>query len=314
MPGDAATSRAVDTPEGVPIEVELADHGARAGALLIDLTIIAATLIAGVLFVVVLTPLTGSVAVVLFSILSFFLRCPFFMAFELRWRGQTPGKRVFKLRVVDRRGGALSPRAVAARNVTREVEVFMPATLLMIRPSDLGDSEMDDLLVLMALIWLGIFTFMPMFNRHRLRIGDMIAGTWVVRTEPVALLRDLTMKSPSRRYRFTPAQLDVYGIAELQVLERLLRQSASRATLDTKKEVLKRILDKIGWSDTVEVDTESDTDAGAFLNDYYAALRAHLEQRALFGDRRVDKHQAAARLGRRRHRAARRAERPTQPP
>ena len=222
MPSDDAALRSVLTPEGVPIEVELADLGARAGAVLIDLLIIFVALFSAVLFVVLVTPVTGAAGIALFVIFSFFLRCPFFMAFELRWRGQTPGKRVFKLRVVDRRGDALSPRAVAARNLTREIEVFMPASLLLIKPSDMGGSDLDNMLALAALIWCGIFTLLPMFNRDRLRIGDMIGGTWVVRAEPVALLKDLTTKPPSRRYRFTSAELDVYGIAELQVLERLL--------------------------------------------------------------------------------------------
>ena len=288
MAGDDAALRSVLTPEGVPIEVELADHGARAGALLIDLAVIFVALFITVLLLILVTPATGTVGIALFAILSFFLRCPFFMAFELRWRGQTPGKRVFKLRVVDRRGGALSPRAVAARNVTREIEVFMPATLLMIKPSDLGGSGMDNMLALAALIWLGIFTLLPMFNRDRLRIGDMIGGTWVVRAEPVALLKDLSTKPPSGRYRFTPTELDVYGIAELQMLERLLRLPPTRGTLDTQREVQNRILDKIDWSDRDGVDTES------FLNEYYAALREHLERRALLGERRADKHEAAA--------------------
>ncbi|MDE0661582.1 MAG: RDD family protein [Gammaproteobacteria bacterium] len=292
MASDGAALRSVLTPEGVPIEVELADLGARAGAVLIDLLIIFVALFAAVLFVVLVTPATGALGLALFVILSFFLRCPFFMAFELRWRGQTPGKRVFKLRVADRRGGALSPGAVAARNLTREIEVFMPATLLLIKPSDLGGSDLDNVLALAALIWFGIFTLLPIFNRDRLRIGDMIGGTWVVYAEPVALLKDLSTKPPLRRYRFTPAELDVYGIAELQVLERLLRQPATRGTLDTRKDVLNRILDKIDWDDRDGVDGES------FLTDYYAALREHLERHALFGDRRADKHEAARRRDR----------------
>ena len=281
--------RSVLTPEGVPIEVELADHGARAGALLIDLLIIIGTLLVVGLVLAFAALLVPGVAFALLAILSFLLRCPFFMYFELRWRGQTPGKRLFKLRVVDRGGGALSPRAVAARNVTREVEVFMPVTLLLVRPAAEDLSGMDNLLVTAALVWLAVFVLMPLFTRDRLRVGDMVAGTWVVRSEPVALLRDLTTNPPPRRYRFTPAELDVYGIAELQVLERLLRQPNTRATLDTKKEVLERILDKIAWADRESLDKES------FLNEYYAALRAHLEQRALFGDRRANKDEAATR-------------------
>lgn len=79
----------------------------------------------------------------------------------------------------------------------------------------------------------------------------------------------------------------------MQTLERLLRQPATRTTVDTKKNVLERILDKIDWRDRDAVDGES------FLNEYYAALRAHLEQRAVLGDRRADKHEAASQRSRR---------------
>ena len=286
-----AVLRSVLTPEGVPVGVELGDHGARAGALLVDLLIVVGTLVLVGFVLVLAAVVVGSVAVALLSILSFFLRCPFFMFFELRWRGQTPGKRIFKLRVVDRRGGALSPYAVAARNITREVEVFMPATLLVMARATEGSSDMDNMLVTAALVWLAIFVLMPLFNRDRLRVGDMIAGTWVVRSETVSLLRDLTTDPASRRYRFTKAQLDVYGIAELQVLENLLRQPKTQTTRETKRDVVRRILNKIDWPDQETVD------GPAFLNAYYAALRAHLEHRALLGDRRADKHEAAARQG-----------------
>ena len=292
MASDAAL-RPVQTPEGVPVGVELADHGARAGALLVDLLIIVGTFVVVGWILVLGSVVAGSVAVALLSILSFFLRCPFFMFFELRWRGQTPGKRIFKLRVVDRRGGALSAYAVAARNITREVEVFMPATLLLMgRAAEGLMSDMDNVLATAALVWLAVFALMPLFNRDRLRVGDMIAGTWVVRSEPVALLRDLTADAASGRYRFTKAQLDVYGIAELQVLEGLLRQPKTQMTRETKRDVLERILDKIDWREDREA-----VDGQAFLNAYYAALRAHLEQRALLGERRADKHEAAERRG-----------------
>ena len=119
MATDAAF-RSVLTPEGVTIGVELADHGARAGALLVDLLIIVGTLLVAGVVLLFATFVAGSAAVALFFILSFFLRCPFFMYFELRWRGQTPGKRMFKLRVVDpsrrctlalrRRGAESDPR------------------------------------------------------------------------------------------------------------------------------------------------------------------------------------------------------------
>ena len=67
-----------------------------------------------------------------------------------------------------------------------------------------------------------------------------------------------------------------------------MRQPNTRNTLDTRKDVLARILVKIDGT------TGKPSKAESFLNEYYAALRAHLEQRALRGDRRPDKHETAA--------------------
>ena len=50
--------------------------------------------------------------------------------------------------------------------------------------------------------------------------------------------------------------------------------------------VADRIRRKIGWTRA-----PGDSD-GAFLQDYYAALRKHLESRLLMGQRRADKHHA----------------------
>ena len=266
-------------------------HGLeRASAFLIDLTIVAVVLAAASFAASsVLTPmLGGAMSGALVSLLSFFLRCPYFVAFELGWRGQTPGKRGLGLRVIDRQGGALPPAAVVARNILREVEVFMPLTLL------LGpDPGGGPLLYYSASAWLGILLLMPFFNRDRMRVGDMVAGTLVVSAGRVSLHRDpaestrATDSAPAPtvpRYRFTPAQLDAYGIAELQVLEGVLRRRSPKV----RTEVCNRIRRKIAWKG-------EPVEAEQFLSDYYTALRAHLERHALFGDRRHDKREMASR-------------------
>lgn len=287
--------RSLVTPEGVPVRLELGDRGERAGAFLIDLMIMVLCLIGtwlvigfGGLFV-----LGGDLAMALVIMISFFVRSFYFMAFELRWQGQTAGKRLLGLRVVDRRGGALAPSAIAARNMMREVEVFIPLSILLFPYQD----SIGGLFTLLCLLWLGIFTLMPLFNRDRMRVGDMIAGTWVVSGRKFELKRDLVsattiprgfrQKAPEQitaTYTFTPAQLDVYGITELQVLETVLRAPDNATTRATIDEVWRRIRDKTEWKG------DGPIDAYRFLNDYYTALRAHLEQHMLFGDRRTDKH------------------------
>jgi hypothetical protein len=136
-----------------------------------------------------------------------------------------------------------------------------------------------------GLLWTGVLAFFPLFNRDRLRAGDLVAGTWVVRQPRRRLSADLaaTPLVGDPRFAFTPDQLQAYGVAELQVLEDVLREPDRRAL----KLVANRIRAKIGWAQGRE-----ETDR-AFLDAYYSALRARLEASLLMGRRRRDKHDAA---------------------
>ena len=300
---DSVALRNFPTPEGTPVRIQLADRAVRFAALLVDVAIIiVAPFVLGLLLLFTVAPVFGrSVAVTFLVLLSFFLRTPYFIAFELRWQGQTPGKRLLGIRVVDRQGGVLTPTAVVARNLIREVEVFLPLGLLISVALE-GIEETDVALFYSTLTCLAVLTLMPMFNRDRLRVGDMLAGTWVVSTKRVSLRHDLSdpharPEEAAAKHVFTKEQLDAYGIAELQLLERLLREADSRAAQLTREDVCTRIRRRIGWRDAVGSDTREAWSASrtdAFLWDYYLALRARLEQRALLGDRRADKHSIMA--------------------
>jgi len=296
--------RFLQTPEGVPLELELADRGERAGAFLIDIGFMVLAVIALVFAASSIPGATRNSAWMeaLFLLAFFMIRIGYFFGFELAWQGRTPGKRLLGLRVVDRGGGSLSVGALAARNMLREVEVFLPLGFLFLPVSD----GVDGWIKLLCLTWAGILTLMPLFNRDRLRIGDMVAGTWVVTTRKTRLQQDLSVARSAtprgrwtmpaapagseRRYRFDAAQLDVYGVAELQVLEQVLRNEDSLTTRKTIQEVSQRIARKIAWPAGGEP-----IEARPFLEDYYAALRGHLEHHMLFGDRRADKHVMAVR-------------------
>ena len=127
----------------------------------------------------------GGIAV-LWLIGSFILRNGWFSLFEMGSRGATPGKRLMGLRVVARDGARLTGAAVIARNAMREIEVFLPLSFL---GAQTAEGTADTFLVIFALVWSGIFLFFPLLNRDRLRVGDLVAGTWVVRTEKRACPR-----------------------------------------------------------------------------------------------------------------------------
>jgi len=289
-------ARWIETPEGVILPIELGQRGERAVAFILDFLIVMGIIIAlyVLLIMVILGGQFGGVGwlFALVMLASFFIRSFYFAFFELRWQGTTPGKRTMGLRVIDRAGGPLTPQAVLARNLMREVEIFLPITVLI---SGTFKGEIWETLATIG--WLAVFMFMPLFNRDALRVGDMIAGTWVVTAPKAMLLQDLAHSEAAGEaageaeaktapfYTFTTKQLDAYGIYELQTLEGVLRDQRSTAA-EVREEVARRIRLKIDMPqpDPANPDTER------FLREFYTAMRARLERRMLFGVRRRDKH------------------------
>ena len=213
------------------------------------------------------------VTVVLF--IGFFARNLYFIYFELAWQGATPGKRINRLKVIDRAGGPLTPGAVIARNLTREVEVFLPLGVIL-------SASVGGVADFVLAIWLLLLTAMPLFNRDRMRGGDFIAGTIVIALPQRLLLADLAEQTA--RYSFSNAQLAAYGAFELQVLEELLRKPRSAETIQQLDGVCDRICKKIGFTGAVPKARVVE-----FLSEFYTAERAYLEREQLYGRARADK-------------------------
>jgi uncharacterized RDD family membrane protein YckC len=176
----------------------------------------------------------------------FLVRTFYFTFFELSWQGQTPGKRRLRLRAVDARGGPLTAEAIIARNLTREVELFLPLVALFAPEALFGGAP--GWARLAALAWMLAFGLLPLFNRDRLRVGDLIAGTVVVRTPDAVLLEDLSSARAREELGFTDAQIDVYGVYELQVLEDVLRGRGLAGHDEAVRTVAGKIREKIGWT------------------------------------------------------------------
>ena len=280
-------TRAFVTPEGVDLRLELGDAGQRAGAFLLDAAIIVGVLIVASIIILLLglgaigtMGLKGAEMMAVLWLLGFFLlRNFYFVGFELSSAAATPGKRAMGLRVAARHGGRLRPGAIFARNAMRELEVFLPLSILF---APKGDGGVESWMYLLGFTWAALFVFFPLFNADRLRVGDLVGGTWVVRTPKRGLVRDMADEGAERlaRFDFKQAQIDAYGAKELHVLEDVLRQR-DRKTLWA---VAERIARKIDWPHGA-VDDDFD-----FLSAYYAALRRRLEARLLMGVRRRDKH------------------------
>jgi hypothetical protein len=93
------------------------------------------------------------------GVFSFLVVTGYWIVFEHRWQGRTPGKRMFGLRVVGERGLRLDLAQIVLRNLLRLVDL-MPGF------GGIGAS------------------FLVLHPEHR-RLGDLVAGTVVVRERRV---------------------------------------------------------------------------------------------------------------------------------
>ena len=152
---------------GVDLQLSIAGPGSRSYAFVIDWHI--RLLVAIAWFVVVMLVLFGRLTwkprsgamsagtellLTLPALIVYFLYHP---AFEIFTRGLTPGKRIAGVRIVNREGGIPSVSAILIRNVFRLVD-SLPAFYVV-----------------------GLVT--TILSRQRLRVGDMAAGTILVRDE-----------------------------------------------------------------------------------------------------------------------------------
>lgn len=283
-PHDPAMRRSLVTPEGVDLSLGLAGGGQRLGAVMLDFLIMVGALLTMTLLLVAAAFAFGAQGgIVLLETLGvlwllgfFVIRTGYFIVFEGGQRAATWGKRALRLRVVARSGERLTSESVIARNLMREVEVFVPLTFLLY--TMFSEETEGGLLAWGAAIWVLIFLCFPLFNKDRLRVGDLLAGTWVVMIPKRSLALDLAAaETAPGAERFTAEQLDAYGVYELQTLEQVLRENQPHVLALVASTIRRKIGD---------AGTESD---GDFLSAYYTAARARMERGLLFGKRRANK-------------------------
>ena len=204
----------VETPELVVFSYTIAGVGSRALAAVIDslLCIVAIIVIALTLSVLTPTSSPGTApgifdawAAAIFIIAIFCLLWGYYVLFEGLADGQTPGKRLLRLRVVRDGGYSVTFGASAVRNLMRIIDI-QPLPCYAV----------------------GIVSVL--FTRSGKRLGDIVGGTIVVRE---ALVKQLAPPASSVISEPPPATLDAaLTEEEFSVLERFMER---RGSLDTDR-------------------------------------------------------------------------------
>jgi uncharacterized RDD family membrane protein YckC len=170
-PGALPEDLVVATPEQVAFRFETAGLGSRFAAQLLDLVVIGAILVAVGLVGFGIATLGGQpfLGLLVFVILAFVSFLAYWILPEALWSGQTIGKYVLNLRVIDARGGPITVGQAVIRNLLRIVD-FLP--------------------------WSYALGTVVMFSTARSqRLGDLAAGTIVIRERAAVRLDDLLVDS-----------------------------------------------------------------------------------------------------------------------
>ncbi|HEV8136651.1 MAG TPA: RDD family protein [Pyrinomonadaceae bacterium] len=207
----------IETPERVPLHFGLASIGNRFIACAIDHAIQTFALVLIFLGFLLLADTTNVESAfstapkwvyAVMIIVLFLILTGYFAFFEWLWSGQTPGKRWLKLRVIREDGRPITFWEASVRNLIRSFDM-MPAPFYSIGLISVFSTTRDQ------------------------RVGDMVAGTVVVRereAEAPAFAKVFAspVSDPALRRSFKPVNftgdLNSLTESEIQVVETFLRR------------------------------------------------------------------------------------------
>ena len=228
---DVAT---VETPEQIELALPLAGVGSRALAFILDFAIQLVPIIIALVLVLAVKSISllntagkdaapndvrpSVMAAAVFSIIVFVTNFLYFTFFDLVSRGQSPGKRALKLRVVRDGGLAIDARSSLIRNLVRTVDM-LPGFYV------LG----------MVSIFL---------SREHKRVGDLAAGTLVIRDHGDAV-GDLAELLAPRSTNLASASRSALSASDRALVHDFLERR-DRLPQEARTRVARQIAEQLG--------------------------------------------------------------------
>ena len=197
----------IETPEHLVLELELAGLGSRMAATVCDAGVLTlAYLLLGLAIQLLPTPTSGdangpwsTLGAIVLILTVFLLFWGYFLLFEALNNGRTPGKRLMGIRVVMDTGHPLTFTAAAVRNLVRIVDMQPLFTYQ---------------------VGLGFV----LFHRQNKRLGDIVAGTVVVRDRPENLQLASAPADRAREPEMLEAGPPELADEEFRLLDQLLER------------------------------------------------------------------------------------------
>lgn len=150
----------ISTPEGVTFSLPLAGPVIRAVAVMVDFAVCQALQQMLMIAIQAISMVSQDAAGLSYYLMTFAVTFGYSAICELLFGGQTLGKRVVRIRVMDERGLKLRPGQVVIRNLLRVVDMFP--------------------------VFYAVGGLFALFGKRCQRLGDLAAGTVVVRSVKVS--------------------------------------------------------------------------------------------------------------------------------
>lgn len=227
----------------------IAGIGSRFIALLVDYLIWTAAFIALFILGAILLPalhvfggVSANWVIGIFFLIVFLFQWGYFALFEAFGNGRTPGKRVMKIHVIHKSGRAITFVESLGRNLVRFVD-YLPSFYVV-----------------------GVVAMF--LNRQNQRLGDMVAGTLVVRDREIESphwgelgTRTITAAAFAAPSALTPPHMSVVlsasnlarlSAGDLEILERFFSRRLD-LTLSTRAAIAERIANAIRSKSGLEI-------------------------------------------------------------
>jgi len=218
----------IETPEQIPLEFPLAGIGSRFLALAVDtcIQVAAGAILGGSAYASGLrspqVPASRAWTAAILVFLLFLLQSGYFAIFEAVWNGQTPGKRLMHLRVIQDSGRPVTVYDAVARNLLRVID-SIPGLY-------------------------GVAIISALLSSRSKRLGDYVAGTVVVHEKPpvleAGLQWDSAAASGGTHYdvsRLTPGE---FQLVEAFLLRR--QELADSVRRDAARKIVLRLSARLG--------------------------------------------------------------------
>lgn len=254
----------IRTPEMVRFDFRLAGLGSRFLAWAVDVAVIAALLLAVVAVGALLTALLGfavgpELGLALTLVAVFLVLHGYFMFFEWRWSGRTPGKKFMRLRVLQDNGTRIAGFQAVGRNLLRLFDSLFP--------------------------FYAIGAAVAAASTRGQRLGDLVAGTIVVCEDREAGLPQVKALADERQNAFLgDARLARLFARRLSKRERELLIDAARRADEIALAVRGPLFERLAkhFADRLEVKREAHlSDEKLIQNLARALLAAERESAAI---------------------------------